>query len=210
MANLLLASIESWTFDYIHSNHNTPNDREEVSQEIDHFINDPRRSLVESDYGIAQRDFLTMGPPELQNVSSPEIFDPLAKEYYQKRIHVLEVAKQHLRGNCDTEYDRRRGVATVDPHTTLQARAMREQIMPPPASSPKVPFSQLIEQFIKFKVSSGEWKAKTRVSRQAPLRLLIEHFGDECDPAAITASQMLDFRENVLRKLPVRKNVSPE
>ena len=70
VANLLLSSIESWTFDYIHSNHNTSKDREEVARGIDHFINDTRRSLVESDYGIAQRDFLSMGPPELQNISS--------------------------------------------------------------------------------------------------------------------------------------------
>ena len=48
VANLLLSSIESWTFDYIHSNHNTPKDREEVARGIDHFINDTRRSLVES------------------------------------------------------------------------------------------------------------------------------------------------------------------
>ncbi len=210
VANLLLSSIESWTFDYIHSNHNTPKDREEVALGIDHFINDTRRSLVESDYGIAQRDFQTMGPPELQNISSLWAFDSLAKEYYQKRIHVLEVAKQHLQGNYDTEYDRRKGTATVDPHATLQARAMREQIIPAPVSTPEVSFSQLIEQFIEFKVSSGEWKAKTRVSRQASLHLLVEYFGEECDPAAITASQMLDFREKVLRKLPVRRNVSPE
>lgn len=210
VANLLLSSIESWTFDYIHSNHNTPKDREEVARGIDHFINDTRRSLVESDYGIAQRDFQTMGPPELQNISSLWAFDSLAKEYYQKRIHVLEVAKQHLQGNYDTEYDRRKGTATVDPHATLQARAMREQIIPAPVSTPEVSFSQLIEQFIEFKVSSGEWKAKTRVSRQASLHLLVEYFGEECDPAAITASQMLDFREKVLRKLPVRRNVSPE
>lgn len=210
VANLLLSSIESWTFDYIHSNHNTPKDREEVARGIDHFINDTRRSLVESDYGIAQRDFQTMGPPELQNISSLWAFDSLAKEYYQKRIHVLEVAKQHLQGNYDTEYDRRKGTATVDPHATLQARAMREQIIPAPSSTPEVSFSQLIEQFIEFKVSSGEWKAKTRISRQAPLRLLVEYFGKECDPAAITASQMLDFRENVLRKLPARRNVSPK
>ena len=210
VANLLLSSIESWTFDYIHSNHNTSKDREEVARGIDHFINDTRRSLVESDYGIAQRDFLSMGPPELQNISSLWLLDALAKEYYQKRIHVLEVAKQHLQGNYDTEYDRRKGTATVDPHATLQARAMREQIIPAPVSTPEVSFSQLIEQFIEFKVSSGEWKAKTRVSRQASLHLLVEYFGEECDPAAITASQMLDFREKVLRKLPVRRNVSPE
>ena len=133
VANLLLSSIESWIFDYIHSNHNTPKDREEVARGIDHFINDTRRSLVESDYGIAQRDFLSMGPPELQNISSLWLLDALAKEYYQKRIHVLEVAKQHLQGNYDTEYDRRKDTATVDPRATLQARAMREQIISAPA-----------------------------------------------------------------------------
>ena len=139
VANLLLSSIESWTFDYIHSNHNTPKDREEVARGIDHFINDTRRSLVESDYGIAQRDFQTMGPPELQNITSLWAFDSLAKEYYQKRIHVLEVAKQHLQGNYDTEYDRRKGTATVDPHVTLQARAIDESPIPTPASAPEVP-----------------------------------------------------------------------
>ena len=45
VANLLLSSIESWIFDYIHSNHNTSKDREEVARGIDHFINDTRRSL---------------------------------------------------------------------------------------------------------------------------------------------------------------------
>ena len=210
VANLLLSSIESWIFDYIHSNHNTSKDREEVARGIDHFINDTRRSLVESDYGIAQRDFLSMGPPELQNISSLWAFDSLAKEYYQKRIHVLEVAKQHLQGNYDTEYDRRKGTATVDPDATFYARVKRENNMQTPASAPEVSFSQLIEQFIEFKVSSGEWQAKTRIGRQASLRLLVEYFGEDCDPATLTASQMLDFRENVLRKLPVRRNISPE
>ena len=210
VANLLLSSIESWTFDYIHSNHNTPKDREEVARGIDSFINDARRSLAESDCTLAQCDFLTMGPPELQNVSSIGLLDSLAKEYYQKKIYVLEVAKEHLQGNYDTEYDRRKGTATVDPHVTLQARAIDESPIPTPASAPEVSFSRLIEQFIAFKASSGEWKAKTRVSRQASLHLLVEYFGEECDPAAITASQMLDFREKVLRKLPVRRNVSPE
>ena len=102
VANLLLSSIESWTFDYIHSNHNTPKDREEVARGIDHFINDTRRSLVESDYGIAQRDFQTMGPPELQNISSLWAFDSLAKEYYSgKRV----LPKENSRfGGCQTAF----------------------------------------------------------------------------------------------------------
>ena len=74
VANLLLSSIESWTFDYIHSNHNTPKDREEVARGIDHFINDTRRSLVESDYGIAQRDFQHF---PLHN-NEPELIDYFA------------------------------------------------------------------------------------------------------------------------------------
>ena len=210
VANFALYAIELWIFDYVNSGHKTPKDREEISRGIDSFINDARRSLAESDCTLAQCDFLTMGPPELQNVSSIGLLDSLAKEYYQKKIYVLKVAKEHLQGNYDTEYDRRKGTATVDPHVTLQARAIDESPIPTPASAPEVSFSRLIEQFIAFKASSGEWKAKTRVSRQASLHLLVEYFGEECDPAAITASQMLDFREKVLRKLPVRRNVSPE
>ncbi len=125
----------------------------------------------------------------------------LGKEYYTMRIKIDKIGIEHLNGNYDTEFDQQRGFGSlVTPESSSQMDIKPEK------PAPIYLLKEMTEEYIAYKKSSGKWTANTENNCRTSLNLLCEYFGNECPLHTITRDRMYEMRENVIRRLPVRRN----
>lgn len=72
----------------------------------------------------------------------------------------------------------------------------------PAVQATVVSLKELVDRYAGEKVSSGNWDYKTELAAKAIFKLLMEHFSKDIDIKSITREMFLDFRNNVLMKMP--------
>jgi integrase len=69
---------------------------------------------------------------------------------------------------------------------------------------------KLTEKFLYEKQTQGGWKNNIVTDNTSHINLFLEYFGDNIQVNDITRDNMVNFRENVLRKLPSNRNIRKE
>ncbi len=113
----------------------------------------------------------------------------LCREILKKRVNRFEIEAERLEGKFENP----------KPYPLIQ-------VAPPPPLPPLTPGFKLKELCEKFysekKISS--WSEKTEQDQRAQFNLLIEVLGD-VPVRSITRHMLLDFRDNILLKLPANR-----
>jgi integrase len=68
--------------------------------------------------------------------------------------------------------------------------------------APSYKLKQTVDKFIHEKISSNHWQKKSQASYIGHYKLLVEHFGEDMNVDSITRDRYIDFRNNILKKLP--------
>ena len=138
------------------------------------------------------------------------------RDFYKICIEAFDIAIQRVQGNYDNVYDK----PLLQQETiTLQDLLVKTNS---PASSPEAKFIEaakdvpnpipplniLIENYCTEKAS--EWNVNTAKEYRSILKLLEEHFGSDTSAATITRPMYIDFRDNVVKKIPAHRNKKPE
>jgi integrase len=99
-----------------------------------------------------------------------------------------------------------------------QSFDMKDWLNTPPATPPAAtaipaekaipPLKQLLEDYCTEKAS--EWNVNTAKEYRSILKLLEEHFGSDTSAATITRPMYIDFRDNVVKRIPVHRNKKPQ
>jgi hypothetical protein len=150
-------------------------------------------------------DFLTakgMVAEELaENTYDDEDIAVGAREYIKLLIYVNQIKKLRLEGDYENEYD------SINLKEFLSGRYLQpspsEVVLRTPDTniSDVNTLSQLIQKYIAEKISAGAWQDSMKISTEQILNMFLEVIGD-IDITAIRHQDVLEFRNNILMKLP--------
>ena len=127
-----------------------------------------------------------------------------AREVLKGLIFVSERVIARFKGKLDNEYDK---VDYLEIYRQLEAgRSSFEAPVEEPVEVLTV--SQLFERYATEKVNSKSWLPKMERSVRNIVDILVEHFGD-VDIRSIKHQNLLDFRDNVMLKIPSNWKVIP-
>lgn len=203
--------------DYRNRTGSSAQDLESMRREIEGQIALTKRCIAEQKW---DRFALELLPGTYNKIASvqrdvdPFLLTKIYREYGQKRITAFETILEHLKGNFDTEYDRESKIGTITPSSTANIASPGTAtggVVAVPEPKPKhIPLSVLVDEFMNNRVTEKHWTPNTIVNRGGMVRVLCEHFGDDCDISTITRDQIVDLRDNVIRKLPRRRHITPK
>ena len=136
----------------------------------------------------------------------------LAREYIGQSIDGLEILLSRATGDRSNPKDN----IYSDKNYDLLERALngsikslpwdkQQEVQPAPVEGLK----ELVDKFCLEKADSGDWRHNTRVTNEGIMKLFWTHFGEDANIASIKREHMLDFRDNVVRKLPTKRNTDP-
>lgn len=202
--HLHLEVLEAGIDDMVLDGKDSPADIASYRKVFEDDISNMRQFLVRKDDSYAA-DQLQLTAQRNFNRSLDDIsilaLHQLGKEYYTMRIKIDKIGIEHLNGNYDTEFDQQRGFGSlVTPESSSQMDIKPEK------PAPIYLLKEMTEEYIAYKKSSGKWTANTENNCRTSLNLLCEYFGNECPLHTITRDRMYEMRENVIRRLPVRRN----
>ena len=123
----------------------------------------------------------------------PTVLDRLCREIQKARITEAQIELERSRGNYDNPYDKFSDRLISDQPASLS---------PPQPPSAKHTVGALRDRFLKDGETNHGWGAKTKVNVQAVFELFVEVCGEGADIQGFTHQKLLDFRDDVLTKMP--------
>lgn len=133
----------------------------------------------------------------------------LKREFIKRSIEAFGICLKRLEGDYSDEYDRKpvsrlSRVIPIEPVQNIPMIAEATQ-----AEERDVRIGYLTENFVQEKILSNQWRPNTQTDNKAHLNAFCEWFGEDKPVNQITRDDILNFREQVLKRLPLRRKTNP-
>ncbi len=136
----------------------------------------------------------------------------LSREFLKACIKAIDYCIARSKGEYDNDFDSypltnvSLSIPEQDHSGNVPAGAMR---LVSPASEPNT-VGRLMKKFVREKISSGRWSDSTVYDFKAHVAMLVKCLGEDTPVKAITRDQLVDYRENILKRLPVSHKNNPK
>lgn len=181
-----------------------------VQKSYEHSIRQLKQHLRFNDLDIAN-DFIVWLKQNhglvCQDISEEAT---LKREFVKRSIEAFGICLKRLDGDYGNEYDRKMLVKPsrripVDPAQDIPVDT--EEVIQVEERNSAI--GNLIESFVQEKISSNQWRPNTQTDNKAHLNAFCEWFGENKPVNQITRDDILNFREQVLKCLPLRRRTNP-
>ncbi|MCX6983591.1 MAG: hypothetical protein NT118_02410 [Lentisphaerae bacterium] len=132
----------------------------------------------------------------------------LGREFLKGCIQAFKICWLRVGGTYDSEFDGRPLTSSnsSSPRTASQTTTGNTPVQGSVPQDNDNMLGKRIDEYYKERSTSGRWRISMKNAVHSYLSLLKEHFGADKCLQDITRPQMIDYRERILRKLPVRRH----
>ena len=134
----------------------------------------------------------------------------LKREFVKRSIEAFGICLKRLDGDYGNEYDRKtlaRPSRNIPVEPAQDIPVDTEEVIQEEERNSAI--GNLIESFVQEKISSNQWRPNTQTDNKAHLNAFCEWFGENKPVSQITRDDILNFREQVLKRLPLRRKTNP-